>query len=92
MDRSECLMEGAVSCLVALMVGAICATLLIAILYPKFGPYSIGFGVLMGFPSGIVIGLWLRTFRAKIMKIAHCSMAFPLGSLPLVLPYPAASL
>ena len=58
-------MEAGVTCLVALMAGLMGAVILTAALYPWMGPHGLGFGVLIGFPTGIIVGLCARTFRSK---------------------------
>ena len=62
------LKDAVVSCALVLLAGVAAVGLLGLILYPKFGVYSIGVALIFGFPSGIVIGIWLLSFAAKYPK------------------------
>jgi hypothetical protein len=62
------LIDAVLSCGVILLAGVTAVGVLSVILYPVFGWYSIGIGVLPGFPCGVVIGIWLLSFAAKRVR------------------------
>ncbi len=64
-SRNSRIIDAALSCGLLLLAGVAAIGVFGVIFYPILGWYGIGLGLIFGFPSGIVIGIWLLSFAVK---------------------------